>query len=62
MEIMYENGDYYVVQERFGKSKSTGFAVYKAGITCAARVGSFGYDGAKGFQMAKDFCDKRAVE
>jgi hypothetical protein len=60
-EILYENGDYYVRSERFGNSQSSGFAVYKTGITCARRVSSIGFSGEKGFQFAKKDCDRRAA-
>lgn len=60
-KILYEKGNHYVVAERFGNSKSTGFAVYKNGITCATRCASIGYSGEEGFQRAKKECDRREI-
>ena len=59
---LYEIGDYHVRSERFGNSKSTGFAVYEAGITCARRVACIGFSGDEGFQRAKKEADRRFEE
>jgi len=56
--ILYENGDYWVKKEIFGKT--SGYAVYKNGLTHSVRVASIGYEGVKGFERAKAEVDKRA--
>lgn len=59
MKVLYERGNHYVCNERFGKSESTGFAIYKNGATGAHRVAVIGFSDEKGLQMAKNECDRR---
>lgn len=59
MNVLYERGSHYVVAERFGKSKSAGFAVYKTGITHSVRVACIGFSGQEGLERAKSEVDRR---
>ena len=65
-EILYENGDFWVRAEQFGsgrfKPKSSGYAVYRTGVTHSTRVAQIGWEGEIGLAKAKAEADRRAKE
>lgn len=53
-DIMYENGDYWVLKVE------KGYEVYKIGVTCSTRCAIIGYKDDKGLERAIAECNKRA--
>lgn len=57
-KILYQNGDYFVMAETFGRSP--GFAVYRNTTTHAERCASIGFAGTEGLRRAIREADRRA--
>lgn len=63
MNIVFEQGDYWVRRAVFGtgrfKPQSNGYEVMQVGTTHSKRVASIGYDGQEGLERAKAFIASR---
>lgn len=62
-DILYENGDHFVIAELFGSNptlQSRGYSVYKNTGTHSVRVGVIGWEGEKGLKRAIAEADRRA--
>lgn len=55
-DILYEKGNYWVC------AAENGYEVYHNTITHSERCAIIGYKGNKGFECAKNECDKRFKE
>jgi|GEM_PF-3584994 len=54
---LYENDPFWICRTENGW-----FEVYQNGVTRAVRCASIGFMGDKGFQKAKQECDRRAAK
>lgn len=59
INILYENGQFWVRREQFGKT--IGYAIYENDGTSARRVARIGFTADIGLRRAIAECDRRAA-